>query len=132
MHWTRDMEAALLQELVTLTAADGVTSLTQSAHQYLDIGQNEDLVFYLDVRNVTATGVNVFFDTSPTPQDSTFLAMLAPVFVTAAGLTVSRAAFSTAAVPPARYVRWRLGLPSGGAGPWNMTFRVWVACYGYR
>jgi hypothetical protein len=126
------MEAALLQELVTLTAADGVTSLSQSAHQYLDVGQNEDLVFYLDVRNVSPSGVTISYETSPTPQNSGFLAMIAPTLVTTARLVVSRAAFSTAAVPPARYVRWRLGLPSGGAGPWNMTFRVWVACYGYR
>lgn len=128
------MEAALLQELVTLTSAPtaggGAPPLSQSAHQYLDIGQNEDLVFYLDVRDVTATGVQVFFETSPTPQDSTFLAMVAPVLATAPGLTVTRAAFSTAAVPPARYVRWRL--QGAGAGSWNMTFRVWVACYGYR
>lgn len=123
------MESALVQELLTLTAGDGVTSLIQSAHQYLDIGQNEDLVFYLDVRNVTGSGVTIAYETSPTPQDSSFLAMIAPVAITAAGLTVSRAAFSTAAVPPARYVRWRAQGP--GSGGWNITFRLWLAAYGY-
>ena len=124
------MDAALLQDLLTINAADGVTSITQSAHQYLDIGQNEDLVFYLDVRDFFGTPLTVSFETSPTPQDSSFLAMIAPTSIAANGLTVSRAAFSTAAVPPARYVRWRLQGP--GVGGWNMTFRVWLAAYGYR
>lgn len=124
------MEAALLQELLTINAADGVTSITQSAHQYLDIGQNEDLVFYLDVRNFSGTPLTIAAETSPTPQDSSFLAMVAPVSITATGLTVVRAAFATAAVPPARYVRWRASGP--GAGGWNVSFRIWLAAYGYR
>lgn len=124
------MEAALLQELLTINAADGVTSITQSAHQYLDIGQNEDLVFYLDVRNFYGTPLTIAFETSPTPQDSSFLAMIAPTSIVANGLTVSRAAFSTAAVPPARYVRWRVSGPSTGG--WNVSFRIWLAAYGYR
>ena len=126
------MDAVLLQELLTINAGDGVTSITQSAHQYLDIGQNEDLVFYLDVRDFLGTPLTISFETSPTPQDSSFLAMIAPTSIVAKGLTVSRAAFSTAAVPPARYVRWRLQGPGAGAGGWNMTFRVWLAAYGYR
>lgn len=124
------MDAALLQELLTINAADGVTSITQSAHQYLDIGQNEDLVFYVDVRDFFGTPVTIATETSPTPQDSSFMAMVAPVSITATGLTVVRAAFATAAVPPARYVRWRASGP--GTGGWNVSFRIWLAAYGYR
>ncbi|CAN5424825.1 hypothetical protein BH09MYX1_BH09MYX1_58430 [soil metagenome] len=128
MQSVRVMEATLLQELLTMGAQDGIADITQSAHQYLDVGQNEDLVFYVDVRDVV-NAVSIFFETSPTPQNSSFLPMVAPVKVTVPGLVVSRASFSTAAVPPARYVRWRLnGPPSGG---WRVTFRIWCAMYSY-
>lgn len=123
------MDAALLQDSLTINGGDGIRSITQSAHQYLDIGRNEDLVFYLDIKNVSGTGtVTVSYETSPTPQDSSFLPMIAPVTISAAGLRVDRAAFSTAAVPPARYVRWRLQCTGG---PWSATFRIWVAAYSY-
>lgn len=121
------MDTAVLQELLTINVQDGLTSLTQSAHQYLDIGQNEDLVFYLDVRNVSGS-VLIAYETSPTQQDSSFLPMIAPVPIIGTGLKVDRAAFSTAAVPPARFVRWKLTC-LGGA--WNVTFRVWLAAYAY-
>lgn len=121
------MDAALLQDALTINGQDGILSVTQSAHQYLDIGLNEDLVFYLDVKNVSGA-VTISYETSPTPQDSSFLPMIAPVTISATGLRVDRAAFSTAAVPPARYVRWRLQC-AGGA--WSATFRIWVAAYSY-
>ena len=121
------MDAALLQEALTINGQDGVLSITQSAHQYLDIGLNEDLVFYLDVKNFVGA-VSIRYETSPTPQDSSFLPMIAPITLSAVGLRVDRAAFSTAAVPPARYVRWRLGCP---VGAWSATFRIWVAAYSY-
>lgn len=124
------MESVLLQELATLSGRDGIANIVQSAHQYLDIGQNEDLVFYIDVRDLSPTSGNlsIVYETSPTAQDSSFLGMLAPLVLKTAGVRADRAAFSTAAVPPARFVRWRLQC---SGGPWNVTFRIWVAAYSY-
>ena len=65
------MDAALLQEVLTINGQDGIASITQSAHQYLDIGLNEDLVFYLDVKNFSGA-VSISYETSPTPQDTRF------------------------------------------------------------
>lgn len=123
------MESCLLQDWITVKAQDAspATTVTQSAHQYVDLGRFEDLVFYLDVRRYTgAGGVIVSYETSPTKQDSFFLAMIAPITISAVGLRVDRAFFATAAVPPARYVRWRL---STGGGAWDATFRIWMTAY---
>lgn len=120
------MEASLLQDWITINGRDGVLSLPQSAHTYLDIGRHEDLVFYLDVRNVSG-GPNIAYETSPTQQDASFLSMVAAVPL-AVGTRVDRVMFATAAVPPARYVRWRLSV---GAGNWSATFRVWLAAYAF-
>lgn len=131
LHTPGVMDAALLQDSLTINGGGGIPSIIQSAHQYLDIGRNEDLVFYLDVKNVSNVSgpVTISYETSPTPQDSSFLAMIAPITISTPGLRVDRAAFSTAAVPPARYVRWRLS--SAGTSNWGATFRIWVAAYSY-
>ena len=122
------MHTSLLQDWITVSGHDafGGTIVAQSAHQYVDIAQFEDLVFYLDVRKYSG-GAQISYETSPTRQDSSFLAMIAPITLAAVGLRVDRAMFSTAAVPPARYVRWKA--TSGIA--WSATFRIWFTAYAF-
>ncbi len=122
------MDTCLLQDWITVNASDtgSPSSVTQSAHQYIDLGRFEDLVFYLDVRRYTGAVVAVNYETSPTRQDSSFLPMIAPITLAAIGLRVDKAFFSTAAVPPARYVRWRL---STLGGAWSATLRIWMTAY---
>lgn len=118
------MKTCLLQDWVTVNAADGQT-VPQSAHQYIDLGQFEDLVFYLDVRQFENAPI-LSYETAPSRQDSSFLPMIAPIAISAVGVRVDRAMFSTAAVPPARYVRWKI---TTVGGTWNMTFRIWMTAY---
>lgn len=118
------MKTCLLQDWITVNAADNQV-IAQSAHQYVDLGQFEDLVFYLDVRKFES-GPILGYETSPTKQDSSFLPMIAPIAITTVGVRVDRAMFSTAAVPPARYVRWKI---TTGGGTWAMTFRIWMTAY---
>jgi hypothetical protein len=119
------MDAQCLQDWITLSAAQIVHSLPQSVHEYLDICQHEDLVFYLNVTNVVGTPT-LSYETSPTREETTFLPMLAPIALAAGPVRVDRAAFATAAVPPARFVRWRI---AGNNAAWSATFRIWVAAY---
>lgn len=120
------MDALLLQDWVTLQGHDGVTSIEQSAHTYVDIGTHEDLVFYIDVKDITGS-VSISLQTSPTLQSSTFVNMIAPVAI-AVGLQTARAMFATAAVPPARYVRWAASVPGSA---WSATFRIWMTAYDF-
>lgn len=119
------MDTFLLQDWITIAGHEPV-SIAQSAHQYVDIGRHEDLVFYLDVRECSG-GVVASYETAPTRQDGAFFAMIAPITLVA-GVRVDRVFFSTAAVPPARFVRWRLSASSANC---TATFRVWVCAYAF-
>ena len=123
------MDACIIQPWTTIAGKQSVGSIAQSSHEYLDIGQHEDLTFYLDVRQLTGLNVNMLYETSPTMEDNGFLPMILPFAVSATGLLVSNAFFSMAAVPPARFVRWRL--TSTGGVDWKVTFRLWVAAYAF-
>ena len=128
------MDGWLLEDYITISGKPGagVYSIAQSSHKYMDVGDYEDLVFYLDVRNYSGGGgtLSVAYETSPTREDSTFLAMMAPVALSQPGLVVTAAPFAIASTPAARFVRWRLFAPLA-TGAWEATFRILVTAYSY-
>jgi hypothetical protein len=92
---------------------------------WLDLEAFADVVFYLEVREVTPPGagsVQVSFETSPTRDESLFapLATLTPT--AGASPTVVKALLASNAVPLARFIRWKLVGTQGGT--WDMTFRA--------
>lgn len=122
------MHGSLLQDWVTIRLG-GPTSVSQGADQWLDVGDHEDVVLTLDVREVS--NMTVYYDTSPTAQENSFAPMLSrstTLSTLAIGTTVDRVYSSLAAVPVARFVRWRLGSTSAGG---DITFRIWVASYAW-
>ena len=121
------MEGSLLQDWVTIRLSSGIGSVAQGADSWLDIGDHEDLAFFLDVREIN-NGTSVVYETSPTKQEQSFVALVG-AFTPALGTRVDRAFSAVGAVPPARYVRWRL-FSSGGAAC-DLTFRIWVASYAW-
>ena len=106
---------------------DTVT-VTQGSSGYVDLDAFEDLAFFLDVREVSGTPPKMAYETAPTRQDAMFRTMI-PVFPAAVGQRVDRVFTATAAVPPARYVRWKL---QPGGAPWDITFRLWLSAYAWR
>ena len=123
------MEGVLLQDWLTLTGQSGSIATTQSESGYLDLGESEDLTFFLDVSSV-AGAVSVTYQTAPTRSDGGFLPVLAPISIGAPGLRVDRAPFALALTPPSRFVRWRMSSTLAG-GAWSVTFRIWLATYAY-
>ena len=119
------MDTILFQDWCSIASGP---SVVQSAHDYLDLGFHEDLVFTLQVTNLVVGPVTMGYETSPTQEDNGFLPMVLP-FTMAVGVRVDRAFFATAYTPPARYVRWRLTGP--GTSPFGVTFRIWVAAYSF-
>ena len=119
------MQTVLLQDWLTIAGHDGIGPIAQSAHDYVDLGDHEDLVFYLQVADASG-GPALSYQTSPTRQDSSFLPMIAPVTMSP-GTRADRVFFATAAVPPSRYVRWSV---KGGTA-FSTTFRVWVCAYSF-
>ena len=117
-----------LTNWTTMRGAISVTTITQSESQWLDLTGFEDIVTWLEVKNLTpggGTGVTLQYQTGPTKDEALF-AGTAAAFVMTTGVTVTNALMSAASVPLARWLRWQLG--SGAAtASWDATFRIWVA-----
>jgi hypothetical protein len=131
------MDGLLLQDWVTLrginTAVIPITSITQGSENWLDIGDYEDLVFIIDVReftNPSSPDVMLVYETSPTVQESSFRAMV-NAFTPSLGRRVDRVFATYAGVPPARYVRWKLTSTALSATTYDITFRVLVSAYAW-
>jgi hypothetical protein len=128
------MRGFLLQDWTTMSGFSGssgppvVTSIPQGAASWLDIGDYEDLVFTLDVREATNANTQLVYETSPTKQDASFVAML-PAFSVAMGQRVDRVYTNMSAVPPARFVRWRITCIE--SGNYDLTFRIWLAAFAW-
>jgi hypothetical protein len=117
-----------LTNWTTMRGATSVTTITQSESQWLDLTGFEDIITWLEVKNLTpggGTGVTLQYQTSPTKDEALF-AGTAAAFAMTTGVTVTKALMSAATVPLARWLRWQLG--SGGAtASWDATFRLWIA-----
>jgi hypothetical protein len=131
------MDGLLLQDWVTLrglnTAGTPIPVITQGSDGWLDIGDYEDLVFTLDVREITnpsSPNVMLVYETSPTVQDTSFRAMV-NAFTPVAGQRIDRVLATYAGVPAARYVRWKLTSTVQSASTYDITFRVLVAAYAW-
>lgn len=119
------MTPLLFQDLLT-ARGNSSTQVIQTASNWLDLGDLEDVTLYLDVREFTG-GAKLTYETSPSQLDSQFVALL-PTITLAAGVRTDVVVASLAKVPPARFLRWRL---QGDGSPWDASFRIWVAAYGW-
>lgn len=120
------VETLLLQDWVTIDGNVGVASVTQGADTWLDIADHEDLVFYLDVKQLT-NGPVMNYETAPIREDRSFLPIVTP-FTVATGVRADPALFAYALTPPARHVRWRITSSNTGL-TFGVTFRIWLAGY---
>ena len=104
-------------------------TVVQPSYGWLDLGDLEDVILYTDVREATGSPT-LTFQTAASLENAAFVNLTAALSLTAGTITTTSAIASTANVPPLRYLRWVAGSPSGD--PWDLTFRVWVAAYGWR
>jgi hypothetical protein len=117
------MHAFILQEWITIRGS--VTTVTQGEDGWLDLTAYQDLVFWVDCREVTGTTPAIAFQTAPTKDDSLFTNVIASANLVAASTpAVTKALLASATVPVARYLRWQI---TGPAGTWDATFRVLIA-----
>jgi hypothetical protein len=124
-HEEGAVDSALLQTWLSVGGSSAITSLTQGADLWLDIGDHEDVGFVLEVKAVTGT-VTMNYESSPSVEDASFLGCVLPFTITT-GVRSDRLLASYALVPPGQYVRWRLS--TGGGSSWNVTFRIWLSLY---
>jgi hypothetical protein len=123
------MDARLLQDFLTVrgtSATNPATQIIQPSYGWLDLGDFEDIVLYCDVRETTPTA-QLTYETAPAANDSAFVPLI-PLFTMSVGLTTTNIPAFLAKVPPARFLRWRV---TGDGTPFDVTFRIWLAAYGW-
>lgn len=120
----------LLTNWVTIRGGSTVLSVTQDADEWLELPGFADATFYVDVSNVTlptlaSTGlVLLYLETSPTPDESGFLAqpLVGPIPLTPTTTPIVLQSASGSATPLCRYVRYRLVSTLGAT--WDATLRI--------
>lgn len=125
------MHSFILQNWTTIRAGgSGTVVITQQETDWLDLAPYQDVVFWIDVKEVTGSPTpTLYLQTSPTRDDTFFQTMVTQGTSTgiplaaAAAPTVVSAFMLTAAVPLARLLRWQIS----GSAPWDATFRIAVA-----
>jgi hypothetical protein len=119
----------LFQDWITLRSQVTQT-FVQSHACYLDLGDVDDIVLYLDVPQQSATGSAVLsYQTGPSSDDASFATIVPPFSLAAsASPRVDRVLAAYAAVPLSRFLRWSVtaNAPSGVV---DVTFRISIATY---
>jgi len=117
----------LQDDYLTVRGASSITKVIQADSEWLTLDAFQDIIVWLDVKEVTAGAGNVAvtYETSPTCDDFLFQ-QVGSVAVTSTGLSVTKLLASGGATNPlARYLRWKLAPSSAVA--WDITFRIWLA-----
>jgi hypothetical protein len=135
------MNCFLMQDWLTLRGATtSIKSITQSEAGWLDMGAYQDIVVWLDVREITGptggtTGLYIDMQTAPVRDEAYFLSMYsssAPfgfqMVINTTGPSVGKLTRDSALVPLSRWLRWQI--TTGGTTPtgiWDVTFRLFIA-----
>ncbi len=118
------MHSFILQDWITIRGATATTTVTQGESGWLDLTPYQDLIFWLDTREVTGA-VTITFQTALTKDESLFtLITTGTALVAATTPTIIKALLTTGGTPVARFCRWTL---TGPASVWDASFRVYVA-----
>lgn len=119
------MQPIIMQDWITIRGTTTSTVVIMSQADWILTAPFQDIVFYMDVREVSGT-VAMHYQTCPARDDVLFqnLGAVGGVAV-AAGLTVTSFPLANATVPVSHWTRWRLTASVGT--PWDMTFRIMAA-----
>ena len=122
------MYGYLLQDWLTVRGASAITVFNQPENAWLDLAPFQDVMAWLEVKEVTPTSgaLQVSYQTAPAKEDALFTGMTAAIAVTGPGVTTTVMRKLSSAVPLARWVRWQVSLTSAAA--WDITFRIYLAC----
>ena len=112
----------VLQDWVTIGSASA-TAIIQNESDWLPFSSFQDIVFWVDVRNVTGGSATLALWTAPTKDEALFSPLTnCSVSTAAATIAVVKNILSTnPGVPLATWVRWTLTPPAAAA---SITFRI--------
>jgi hypothetical protein len=125
------MYCYVMQPWITIRGQSStIPSITQSENCWLDLTAFQDIVAWLDCKEVAAgtggTNVQMAYQTSPTKDDSLFVPVTA-AFNVATGVTTTVMLKDVVTNPLCRWLRWQLTVTGTPTTPWDTTFRVFIA-----
>ena len=118
------MHTFVMQDWITVRGNNN--NIIQSESEWLDLTQYEDVVLWVDVREVTGTTVTLLIQTSPTKDEAFFgVGNVSSMATLSAGTKPPVNVLMSSATPPiARYLRWQIQGPNA---TFDATFRIFVA-----
>lgn len=119
-----------MQDWITIRGSTSISQFVQSEPFWLDAFGFTDAVFWIDLKEVSlggATSLNVSFDTSPTKDEGAFIACSGLLGISPGVFTSIPAQIGQFI---ARWLRWRFYTSGSPTGPWDLTFRLFVALNG--
>ena len=126
------MYGYILQDWITLRGTQASVNITQSEADWMSFQPYGDIVFWLDVKSVTLSGltsIGLVYETAPAKDDSLFTGMATSVTLTAGtSPTITKVLVSqNPTVPLARWVRWKF-VPTGTpTGEYGACFRIFCS-----
>jgi hypothetical protein len=123
------MYCFIMQPWRALRGNLAITSITQTESCWLDLSPYQDIVAWLEVKEVSAgggTNVQMAYQTSPTKDDSLFQAVVA-AFNMGTGVTTTVMLKDSATVTLSRWLRWQLTVTGTPSSTWDATFRIFIA-----
>jgi hypothetical protein len=128
------MRGFVLQDWVTIRGATAITTVVQNEAGWLSLEMYQDVIFWLQVAEVTATTTNITLaiETAPIKDETLFKAMTnctnTPTSASVAP-TLNNVILSNSTVqsgtPLSRWVRWHL--TQNNTAAWDITFRILVS-----
>jgi hypothetical protein len=133
------MHHFVLQDFTTIRGTSTTLTITQSESSWHDLSHYEDLVAWLDIREITlgnAASISFNLQTAPIKDEYLFVNMETTPFQATIALTAPKVrvitlaqlalSSSPVAVPLGKFVRWQL-LATGCSSTWDATFRIILA-----
>jgi hypothetical protein len=137
------MHCFLFQDWLTLRGSSTAApaSVTQSEPAWLDLSPYQNVVAWLDVREVTppsgAASLYIDFQTAPAKDESYFSSLINPLGAATSGIALAVASSPTvqrflqdggAYTPLAKWLRWKVSTNTvTPSQTWDVTFRIWLA-----
>ena len=118
----------LFQDWISI-GGSGTTPFVQPRADWLDLGPFADVALWLEVRAVANPGggsVTLTYETSPSSDESTFVALAPPITLAAASAPIVTKVLlsSNPTVPLGRFLRWNVVGTTAGA--WSVSLRIHV------
>jgi hypothetical protein len=129
------MHSIVSQDWVTIRgqSASEPATITQGTNGWLELAAYQDVVAWLDVRELTLSGgtVQMAYQTAPSADESLFAMMSGPLatvpFSPSVGVTVTTLLKQQLTAPLARWFRWQLTTSGTFSTAWDITFRLFLS-----